>query len=262
MTKLNWIVGSFLISAALFAKVTGKPVEKLGVQWQASSFKHWVERADALITPEVANLAAQYCLRTTQESLDGVAYDKLAKRMVSELSKRFSPKTAKQDLEKALSAVSQILVAIEKLEVPDQNPASYLGACNVLLERELRDRAGTLLPIFEGRMHPVVSGDIGEPWKTKLETLRKRGVVPAPLTWKGLQEQVCKLEGYYSLSQDARLWKLFSMTRLMSNVLTSSENNPEFERTLAGGTRTLQLLVRKLDRYSSVAGRSNVLRLG
>ena len=243
------------------AAVNGKVKESFGQSWEKSSFKEWVRKDNALLTPESLNLAAQYCLRNTQEQLDSNAYDKVAVPLVKALRKAYQ--NPKDRVGTGLLNLSQILEKIETLNTVKEfaRPDVYEKDCKTLVDKELEQRATNLFVLFEGRMDPKPSANLPQELKEKLELLKSRGVKVAPLTKEALVSQVCQLEGYYSTSYNPKLWKLFSMTRLMANVLPSEQNESAFVKSLAMHPN-ITTLVGQLDRYSAVAGRSNGLSVG
>ncbi len=211
----------FAIARAGVAAVEGKVEEKLGVNWEMSSFKTWVEKDNALITPEVANLTTQYCLRTTQAKLDEIAYDKLAVPLVDALKTAVAKSTTLSG--KGLKSLAELLHRIQTLPIRQgAGPKEYIAACNKLVQAELVTRTNDLKAIYQGRLTPRMAENAPPELKAKLQELEKRGIKVAPLTFPGLQKQICLLEGYYSLSHDPRLWKLFSTTRAMANVLPAA----------------------------------------
>jgi len=259
-TNSRWVIAGMLASSLCFAKVSGKRVEKLGVEWMPTEFKNWVTRDNAVITPEISNLAVQYCLRTTQEALDGGAYESVAVKLVSAMDKQFLGKDAgKTDIDRSLAGVTRLLKAIGAINVKGGygKAAEYQKVCQKTLATELaRKENDRLLDAYEGRMNPDPIRDLPKGVSAKLEKLAKQGVALSKLTVDGLTEQVCKLEGYYSTSSDPRLWKFFSTTRVMANVLPKAANNSEFVKIVYESPEVVEL-IKVLNEYSSVAGRSN-----
>lgn len=253
------IVSAVLLTVASisFAAVSGKPMEKLGTEWKQSSFKDWVTRENALITPEASNLALQYCLRTTQEKLDGTAYDKVAVPMVRDMQSALLRGSLNTSTEKGLAELTKLLVAIQAIKVKGEypDPYEYIPACEKVVKANL-DSARDLWALYEGRMNPKDAKNLPEDVRKRLELLRARGVRVSPLKADTLVQQICQLEGYYSTSNDSRLWKLFSTTRAMANVLRHEENNAEFEAVMKANAKIARN-IGLLDRYSAVAGRPN-----
>lgn len=248
-------------TAGSFGAVTGKVSEKLGTEWKVSGFQRWVALENALLTPEATNLALQYCLRTTQEALDAPAYDEVAAPLVAEMKTAFEK--GGNSTEAGLQSLAGLLEKISAIELPkDQSWAqNYEKACAETVKPYLESNARSLYTIYEGRMAPKISKDLPAETARKLAELAKRGVRVAPLRFDGLQEQICKLEGYYSTSLNPKLWKLFSITRAMSNVLPSQEREAEFVKALADH-KDLTDLVGTLNRYSAVAGKPNGPSIG
>lgn len=244
------------VASLSWGAVSGNPMEKLGTEWKQTSFSNWVSRDNALITPEASNLALQYCLRTTQEELDGTAYDRVAVPMVRDMQAAFKG-NLRTSTEKGLAELTKLLVAIQGIKVKGEypNPYDYIPAC----EKVVKDNLGKvkdLWALYEGRMNPKDAKNLPAEIQERLAKLRERGVRVSPLKPDSLVEQICKLEGYYSTSNDSRLWRLFSTTRAMANVLRHEENNAEFETVLKANPKIARN-IGLLDRYSAVAGRPN-----
>lgn len=248
---------------ASFGAVTGKVTEKLGTEWKATSFEGWVTKENALITPESTHLATQYCLRTTQQALDGTAYEKLAKPLLKELNDAFNVRREMNETETGLRTLTLLVSAIDDIVLAKDktSPKEFEKACDTKVGEFLKANEGPLTVIYQGRLKPEPAPDLPDALKKKLAALAARGVRVAPLTFEGLKEQICKLEGYYSTSWDPRLWKLFSITRSMANVLPSHARDAEFTKALAPYAK-LRELVGALDRYSAVAGKPNGLSAG
>jgi len=234
------------------AKVQGNLAEVNGTNWDQLTFKSWVEDSDALMTPETSNLAAQSCLRNSQEQLDAVAYsvaEKLAKSLSHYYRVKGTKETRYDDGLRALTQLTDGILAIPTAK--NSSRKSYEDDCGTLVEQSIRRDQSRLETVFYGRLYP----------KTPPE-LASHGLKVAPLTWNGLKDQICKLEGYYSTSQDPRLWKFFSLTRSMSNVLPPDSDNDAFLRTVKRWPAPLTTAIRTLNLYSSVAGKYNGASIG
>lgn len=250
---------STITTFSVFAQVKGELVEKFGTQYNVSSFKEWAEKENALFTPESTNLATQHCFRTSQEQLDGIAYDRIALPLVSDMKKNFfeRPTVKLTAVGGGLAKLANLLQTIKDLNVLHKSPDEYVTACSETTKKFL-DSNPMIEVLYEGRFKPEQAPNISKDLKAKLDKLTKNGAKVVPLNKDGLIEQICKLEGYYSTSYDQRLWKFFSITRAMLNVLPTHKNNAEFESL----TLPVASNIRKLDQYSSVAGKSNGLSIG
>jgi len=259
------------ISQFAWGDVTGKKAEVLGNKWTPSSFKDWVISKDALIVPEVSNLAIQACLRKTQMNIDVLAYQQM-REIIEALKTEFRRDNARRltlDYDYGLNSLTQLLVAIDSIQAED--PEKYETACRSTLERVLPLQAGKqpgsrtikeeLEVLYFGRMRPQISPSLSAEDQALLAKLFAKGLKLANLEWPDLKDQICKLEGYYSTSLDPSLWKFFSTSRAMMNVLPKPEDTAKFIASISRAERVPQL-VRNLNEYSSVAGKYNGASVG
>lgn len=256
--RLALCVSVLAASALCLGNVSGSKTETWGTQWPASDFKHWVTKRDALVTPEISHLAVQACLRQSQEQLDVYAYD-VAKRLLGEMWRGYRraearPETRAYDI--GLDTLTRLMMDIDAIAAG--NARDYRSQCEALVNNRFADGTARaeLSPLFQGRMAPRLSPDLPPAIRAQLEKLAARGIRVAPLRWEDLRDQICTLEGYYSTSRRPELWKLFSLTRVMANVLPDPGENALFEKA---ALRAAQVppLVRQLNEYSSVAGKYN-----
>lgn len=241
-------VGIVFCVTSGFAKVVpseGQRNEKFGAAWERVDLKTWLTRGDSVVTPELTNLAVQACLRSQQES-----FDVEASTLVMGMGKTFATQLSntRATYEKGLSVLGALMHRLENIQA--ESATDYSSKCDLVVKEEFAARGEYLTPLYHGRFFPKTLPEFG-----------KAGIQIAPLTWEGLREQICKLEGYYSTSQRPELWKFFAITRAMGNVLPSEESDGEFVAVLANFPDLRERIV-KLSAYSSVAGKVNGPAIG
>lgn len=239
-----------LVGTAVDAKVTpaaGQRDQVFGTDQKREAFSDWLMRPESLVTPEAANLAAQACMRATQESLDVFAYRE-AQAIVDSMENFFrSARVGNDPYLRGLQAVSGFLGQLRDLETTasDGGRAQYQSDCERVAGDFLKANPDAFEVLYYGRIHPKSTPAMVE-----------RGIRLAGIDVGALKEQICKMEGYYSVSNKPELWKLFSITRTLSNMLPKEDESDQFVEALEVNADLLPH-IRKLDEYSSVAGKIN-----
>jgi hypothetical protein len=260
------------VSAVGWGDVAGKKVEVFGGPAKKMEFEDWLRSPGALLTPETTNLAIQSCLRTSQESIDGKAYD-LSKRLVAEMTKAYplvDPTDGIDTYSSGLAVLAEFLQGVDGLKA--EAPDAYKDVCEKYFDKKLQEKKrisrgveksvkDLLSPLYAGRMEPRISNKLPDRYKDALAKLARFGVKLSPLRWETLRESVCTLEGYYSTSRDPKLWKFFSTTRAMSNVLPDVDRSQDFV-DVVGRSAKVVALIKQLNEYSSVAGKYNGASIG
>jgi len=257
MKKLIWplVVGVAALFAGITASaaVTGARTEVFGTQTPAVDFTSWLGHSEALLTPESIQLATQACLRKTQQSTDEKAYP-LAHQITLSLGNHFGDTSnqARSSFATALSKLATLLKMVDDLGTNREasTPDGYRKVCrNQLQSFFTRERSGLAI-LYQGRMQPKPD-----------PKLARRGLEVMPLTWEGLTSQTCDLEGYYTDPRHPELWRFFSLTRLMQNILPSESQDEAFQREFANTPELVESLTR-LNRYAGVAGKINGPAIG
>lgn len=237
------------VSQSAIAKVAPAAAQRnqaLGTAQPSTYFGEWIYKKDSLITPELTNLATQDCLRTSQEYFDTFAYDK-AKAVVDAMEAHYQRHSATTSQDKALGSLTRLLVELRDLPTPKAKGANakYQKDCETLVSDFFKAEHTTFDVLYDGRINPK-----------PVKALEQRGLLMSGLTDSGLVTQICKLEGYYSTSEEPKLWKLFSLTRALSNMLTQEADDAAFVAALEANANLIAP-IRALDKYSAVAGRPN-----
>jgi hypothetical protein len=256
MRSIAWYL--FLFSSVCLANVSDEKPQVFGTQWKLRAYQKWLRDDRALITPEVAHLAVQACMRKSQQDLDVQAYG-LAKNLMGEMEKAYLP--SGNAYTTGLSALTQLLREISAINA--DSAAAYRTQCETRVTARFGNVAfrNTLSPLFQGRLQPGISPNLPPELRQHLLKLAEKGISVAPLTWGGLQEQICQLEGYYSTSKKPELWKFFSITRALGNVLPAEDREGEFVTAVTQSDAATRLLSR-INQYSSVAGKFNGPTIG
>lgn len=263
MNRTTFSFGLILISTLSFANVNGNKSEVFGTQWKQRSYEHWIMDPDAVITPEFSNLATQSCLRQSQEQLDFLAYKK-THELVQEMRKSFTRDSAvgiTKPYDTGLSALTDILASIDKINA--ENAGEYRQKCESTVTKVLSKPQvqSELTPLYYGRFNPEISKNLPPEIKAKLEKMSEKGLQLAPLTWQTLIQQVCTLEGYYSTTTRPELWKFFSITRALGNILPAEKDDHLFIQSVSRSNKIVELIT-SLNHYSAVAGKMNGPTIG